>query len=211
MSFKNHWTINSSCHFQAHQQHSQRGCYYTQTALQWFAMLLGLSPVLRGLSLALPGFLLALPGAILVVTRPPMSTQIFHQRSLVHVKATAYGQSTLGFDYTGILVQQLPNTPRDSQMLPVTIMDFAYILEEALVGKDVRTAKCGWPHNEIWRDVHQPVEIQVDNMVRRQIPGRRWTVRQWAHLKFSQTQTLRWEEANKVSCCTCSSHTNTIM
>jgi len=46
-SFKNHWTISSSYYFQAHQQRTQRRCF-SQTALQWFEVLPGLSPALPG-------------------------------------------------------------------------------------------------------------------------------------------------------------------
>jgi len=53
ISFKNHWTISCSHDFQAHQQRSQRTCL-SQTALQWFKVLLGLWSALSGMSLALP-------------------------------------------------------------------------------------------------------------------------------------------------------------
>jgi hypothetical protein len=39
MSFNTHWTISSSNEFQAHQQHSQRRCCFSQTALLWFEAL----------------------------------------------------------------------------------------------------------------------------------------------------------------------------
>jgi hypothetical protein len=55
MSFKNHWTISSSYDFQAHQQCSQRRCWFSQTALLWLEVLPDLSPVLPGLSPELPG------------------------------------------------------------------------------------------------------------------------------------------------------------
>jgi len=39
MSFKNRCTISSSYEFQAHQQHSQRRCCFSQNALLWFEVL----------------------------------------------------------------------------------------------------------------------------------------------------------------------------
>jgi hypothetical protein len=63
MSFKNRWTISSSYDFQAHLQHSQRRCCYSQTALLWFKVLPDLSPALSGLSPTRPGLSLVLPGA----------------------------------------------------------------------------------------------------------------------------------------------------
>ena len=47
ISFKNHWTISSSYKFQAHQQSSQRRCYFPQTALQSFEVLPGLLSALQ--------------------------------------------------------------------------------------------------------------------------------------------------------------------
>ena len=47
MSFENCWTMSSSYDFQAHRQHSQRRCF-SQTALQWFEVLPGMSPGLPG-------------------------------------------------------------------------------------------------------------------------------------------------------------------
>ena len=55
MSFKTCWTISSSYDFQAHLQHSQRRWCFSQTAIQWFEVLPGMSPALPGLSPALPG------------------------------------------------------------------------------------------------------------------------------------------------------------
>jgi len=54
MSFKNRWTICSSCDFQVHLQRSQR-CGLFQTGLLWFEVLPGLSLALPGLSPALLG------------------------------------------------------------------------------------------------------------------------------------------------------------
>jgi len=62
MSFKNCWMISSSYDFQAPQQHCQRRCCLTQTALLWFEALPDLSPELPGLLLALPGLSPILPG-----------------------------------------------------------------------------------------------------------------------------------------------------
>jgi len=56
MSFNNHWTISSSYDFQSHQQHSQRRCCFSQTALLWFEVLPDVSLTLAGLSSALPGW-----------------------------------------------------------------------------------------------------------------------------------------------------------
>jgi hypothetical protein len=53
MSFKNRWTIRGSFDFQAHQQHSQRRCCFSQTALLRFEV-----P---------PHMLLGLPGARMIV------------------------------------------------------------------------------------------------------------------------------------------------
>jgi len=39
MCFKNRWTISSSYDLQAHQQHSQRRCCFSLTALLWFEVL----------------------------------------------------------------------------------------------------------------------------------------------------------------------------
>jgi len=55
MSFKNRWTIGSSYDLEPHQQHSQRRCCFSQTALLWFEVLPDLSPALPGFSPALPG------------------------------------------------------------------------------------------------------------------------------------------------------------
>jgi len=63
MSFKNHWTISSSCDFQAHQQRSQRRCF-SQTALLGFK-------VPPDMSLVLPELSPALPGARRIVVGPP--------------------------------------------------------------------------------------------------------------------------------------------
>jgi len=48
MSFENHWTIGSSYDLHAHQQHSQRRCSFSQTALLWFEVLPDMSPALPG-------------------------------------------------------------------------------------------------------------------------------------------------------------------
>jgi len=45
----------SSYDFQAHQQHSQRRCCFSQTARLWFEVLPDMSPAFPGLSPALPG------------------------------------------------------------------------------------------------------------------------------------------------------------
>jgi len=71
MSFKNHWMISSSYNFQAHLQHSQRRCCFSQTALQWFEVLPDLSPATPDLSPALPGLSPALPGAPKLVIGAP--------------------------------------------------------------------------------------------------------------------------------------------
>ena len=47
-----------------HQLHSQRWCGFSQTALQWFQVLLGLSPVLPGLLPPLPQVLPTLSGVL---------------------------------------------------------------------------------------------------------------------------------------------------
>jgi len=48
MSLKNSWMISSSYDSQAHQQRSQRRCYFSQTAVKWFVVLPGLLLALRG-------------------------------------------------------------------------------------------------------------------------------------------------------------------
>jgi len=67
MSFKNCWTTSSSYDFQLQQQHSQRRWYCSQTALQWFHVLPGLTSELPGLSLVLPSLSLVLPSLSLVL------------------------------------------------------------------------------------------------------------------------------------------------
>ena len=47
MSFENCWIIRSSDDFRAHQQHSQRRCCCSQTAVKGFRVLPGLSPGLQ--------------------------------------------------------------------------------------------------------------------------------------------------------------------
>jgi len=102
MSFKNCWTISSSFDFQAHQQCSQRKCYFSQTALQWFESLPDLSPVLPdllpelpdmslalpdlwkalpGMSLALADLSPVLPGAPRVLSGGPRCSQTYHSHS----------------------------------------------------------------------------------------------------------------------------------
>jgi len=66
MSFKNRWTISSSNDFQAHLQRSQR-CRFSQTAVQWFEVL--------------PGLSLALPGAPRLVVGAPRCSQASRRRS----------------------------------------------------------------------------------------------------------------------------------
>jgi len=56
--------ISSSYDFQAHQQHSQRRCCFSQTALLWFEVLPDMSP-------ALPGSWQSLPGASGLVVGAP--------------------------------------------------------------------------------------------------------------------------------------------
>jgi len=106
MSFRNCWTISSSYHFQAHQHRSQRRCCFSQTALQWFEVLPGLSSthpglssalrdlslalpdlssVLKDLSSALPGLLLALPGASRPVIGAPRCSPGCYQTSYGHL------------------------------------------------------------------------------------------------------------------------------
>jgi len=89
------------------------------------------SQVIPGLLLVLLGLSPALPAALMVVTWPLMSTQIFRQCSQVHLKAAALVQYTLGFDYHGILVWQLPDTPGDNNsscwciaIITIAIIDF---------------------------------------------------------------------------------------
>jgi len=62
MSIKNCCMISSSDDFQAHQQHPQRRCCFSQTALLWFEVLPDLSLPLPGLSLAHPGLSPPHPG-----------------------------------------------------------------------------------------------------------------------------------------------------
>jgi len=71
----------------------------SQTALLRFE-------VLRG-SLAPSGAPRLILGTLRHVASAPMCSQ-------VHLKATSSVQSTLGFDQPGILVLELPNTPRGS-------------------------------------------------------------------------------------------------
>jgi hypothetical protein len=68
----------------------------------------GLSPALAGLLSALPG------GPSLVVSTPSLVADA-PRCSQVHLRATAWVQSTQGFDHPGILVRQLSDTPRGSQ------------------------------------------------------------------------------------------------
>jgi len=63
MSSKNRWILSSSYDFQAYQPDSQRTCRFSQTALQWFT-------VLPGMSLALPGAP-SLVGALRLVIGAP--------------------------------------------------------------------------------------------------------------------------------------------
>ena len=71
MSLKNRWTISSSYDFQAHQQHSQRSCWFSRTAPLWFEVLPDLYPALPGLSLALPGASRLVVGAPRLVAGAP--------------------------------------------------------------------------------------------------------------------------------------------
>ena len=59
------------------------------------------------------GFLLVLPGASVVVTGPSISLYSSCQCFQVLLIDTAFVQSTLEYDHPGILVQQLPNDPRE--------------------------------------------------------------------------------------------------
>jgi len=81
MSFKNRWTISSSYDFQAHQQHSQGKCYFSQTALLWFEALADLSPVLPDLSPVRPSLSPVLPDAPKVLSSALRCSQTYHNHS----------------------------------------------------------------------------------------------------------------------------------
>jgi len=80
MSFNNRWTISSSYDFQAHLQCSQR-CRFSQTALQWFEVLPGLSLPLPGLLPALLGAPRHFVGAPKLVPSTPRCSQTYHNHS----------------------------------------------------------------------------------------------------------------------------------
>jgi len=73
MSINNCWTISSSYDFQAHQQHSQRRCFF-QTALLWFKVLPDLLSAVTGA----PRLVIS---ASRLVTGAPKCFQASHQRS----------------------------------------------------------------------------------------------------------------------------------
>ena len=86
MSFKNRWSISTSYDFQAHLQCSQRWCCFSQTALQWFKVLPGLSSALQDLSSALPGAPGLVIGATRLVTSAPRFVAGAPRCSQVHRK-----------------------------------------------------------------------------------------------------------------------------
>jgi len=71
MSFNNCWTISSSYDFHVHQQHSQRRCCFSRTALLWFEVLPDMSP-------ALPCALRLVIGAPSCVACVPRYSQTCH-------------------------------------------------------------------------------------------------------------------------------------
>jgi len=115
MSFKNCWTISSSYHFQAHLQLSQRRWCFSQTALQWF-------DVLPGLSLALPGLWSALPEAPRFAVSAPSLVAGAPRCSQLHLKGHCIGSGQSGIWPPW---DSGPTTLRHSQRLPATKIQFA--------------------------------------------------------------------------------------
>jgi len=81
LSFKNHWMISSSYDIQAHQQHSERRCCFSQTALLWFEVLQGLSPALLGAPRVVVGASRLVVGAPRRVAGAPSSSKVLRKFS----------------------------------------------------------------------------------------------------------------------------------
>jgi len=114
--------ISSSYEFQAHQQHSQRRCCFSQTALLWFEVLPDMSLALSGLSLALPGLSPALPGLSPALPGAP--------RLVVGVSSYSEGQQDClprvwyspEIDSSKFTLHILPDTPGGFQWLKYILL-----------------------------------------------------------------------------------------
>ena len=102
MRFNNRSTICSSYDFQLHQQRSQRRWCFSETAVQWFDVLPGLS-ALPGVWLSLPGLSPALLGAPRRTWRP------------LHRSSKLWDLTTLGFWSDNS--QTLQEAPRDQNTI----------------------------------------------------------------------------------------------
>jgi len=118
ISFKNCWRISSSCNFQAHLQRSQR-CRLSQTALQRFNVLLGLSLVLPGISPALPGVSTPLPGVspALPGVSPALLSAPKHFAGTPRCSHTYYNHS----HHTPVLVIRDPSYSQGRPECPPTV------------------------------------------------------------------------------------------
>jgi len=156
MSFNNHWTQCSNNHCQVHQQHSYwRCCFYPdlipnfQGAPRRIAgkpRPLGSAPrdVVNSLSVVIITLSVVISGLHLVISPPTLVagppwcpprclpiSYIWAQCFAVHnlnIEATAFVQVTLGFDYIGIPVPPLRNTPSLLQWPQYTLLMMARTL-----------------------------------------------------------------------------------
>ena len=132
MSFNNRWSISSSYHFQPHQQHSQKQCCFSETALLWVKVLPGLSPAypcaprlvvsaprhVTGAPRCCqvhPQFSLALRSVPKPITKTPMVHQ--YQSLEIHVTLKTGMNALLGYETLLKLTNQSLNSTSTETLL----------------------------------------------------------------------------------------------
>lgn len=113
-SLKNHWMISIRYDFPGHQQHCPGWCCGSHSVLLWFEVVCDMQPALPDVLSLLPSMSTACLGAPCLISSTPILVSGAARCCKVHLKATILVQSTLRLGHHWILVQQLPEAPRDT-------------------------------------------------------------------------------------------------